>query len=90
VPNIILALNGYKQAAPNNVDTAVGFKVTVKSVTFENFDVDYYIYGGDMVYLIYTFVAINSNDYFTGFYTYVPSAPSPSGSYSFDVANNGG
>ncbi len=43
-----------------------------------------------MVYLIYTFVAINSNDYFTGAHTYTPSAPSPTGSYSFDVANNAG
>ncbi len=44
-----------------------------------------------MFYLVYTYVAINSNDYFTGYYTYTPpDLSSPSRSYSFDLANNAG
>jgi hypothetical protein len=35
----MLALMGYKQAAPQNVDTFVGFKVKVENITASDFDV---------------------------------------------------
>jgi hypothetical protein len=81
---------GYQQNAPATVDTSVGFDVLVENITVTDFDVEHNIFGGDISYLHYMYLAYVRTDYESNFYTQQLNVQQATKQYSFDVSYNAG
>jgi len=68
IPKVILSLLGYKQNAPPDGITSVGFDAKISAIRIPSFDVDHIIYGAGMGYLSYMYLAIapTNTDFFLG------------------------
>ena len=91
-PNIILSILGYRQLAPSNGVTSVGFDVKLSTIRTSSFDVLHNIYGASMAYLHYMYLAVSKSftSYYLGEYNQAFDTSALSKTYSFDVTLNAG
>ena len=83
---------GLMQMPPATADTIVGFDVQLITNSTTNFYAIHNIYGSQMTYLIYMYLALtqSNTDFVIGYHTQTFDMTVANKSYSFDVANKVG
>lgn len=91
-PKIILSLMGMGQLPPTNGNTFVGFDVQLITNSTTNFYTIHNIYGVQMAYLVYMYLAVaqTNTDFYLGSYHQTLDMNDVSKAYSFDLPNNAG
>jgi hypothetical protein len=85
-PKVVLSLMGYNQLAPVNSSTFMGFDVNITAIRTTAFDVKHNIFGANLTYLHYMYMAYITTDYNSEYYMQSFDTTASNKSYSMNIA----